>query len=204
MIDNTLKLLTAFGIDSSKVSGYAQPYITEAAFTKADEFLRQLGQPTGRPLRVGYNISTGHASRIWAAEKSEELLKRIRSKFEDSQIIVISVNQDRARGEALISKVGSNIFQVPPGLSLMEASALVSKLDVLITPDTSHVHIARSFHVPVVGLYCRFQWNYLLWSPYGQPEGAVISGHDGNIFDITVDQVFEALLKVMPLRKQAV
>jgi ADP-heptose:LPS heptosyltransferase len=204
MIDNTLKLLEAFGIDSSRVSGYAQPYVNAAAFARADQYLKQLPPVTGSGLRIGYNISTGHASRIWAAEKSEALLKRIQEMHPGTQIITISVGPDRDRGEALAKKVGANIFQVPAGLSLMEVSALLSRLDVLISPDTSLVHIARTFKVPVVGMYCRFQWNYLLWSPYGQPEGAVISGHDGNIFDITVDQMLDAFEKTLALRKQAV
>jgi ADP-heptose:LPS heptosyltransferase len=204
IIDNSLRLLDAFGIDSSAVSGYAPPYIAPSAFATAERFLASIPKVAGKPLLIGYNISTGHPSRIWAAEKSEELLRRVLKRFEGAQVIIISMNPDRPRGEALVSKFDSNIRQVPPSLSLMEASALVSKLDLLITPDTSWVHIARSLHVPVVGFYCKAQKNFVLWSPYGQKDGAVVSGHDGNIFDITVDQAFDVVLKVMAVRKQAV
>ena len=85
---------------------------------------------------------------------------------------------------------------VPNGLNLTEASAVISKLDVLISPDTSLVHIARALRVPVVGLYSRFQKNFLLWRPYDQDVGAVVSGNDGNIFDISVNDVFRTFVRV--------
>ncbi len=204
IIDNTLGLLNAFGIDSSKASGFAPPYVNQAAFDKADRFLATLPKVPGKLLRIGYNISAGASSRIWAAEKSEELLRRILDQYEGVQMIIISVGPDRARGDALVSKFPSSLFHVPPGLTLMEASAVVSKLDLLVSPDTSLVHIARSFHVPVVGMYCKFQKNFLLWSPYGQEEGAVVSNHDGNIFDITVDHAFGTVTRVLAVGKQVV
>jgi ADP-heptose:LPS heptosyltransferase len=204
IIDNSLKLLDAFGIDSSKATGYAPPYISAEATATAEQFLASLPARIDGSLRIGYNISAGASSRIWAAEKSEALLRRLLEQFDGAQIIVISVNSDRARGDALVSKFSSNVIQVPPGLSLMEASALVSKLDLLVSPDTATVHIARSFHIPVVGMYCHYHTNFLLWSPYGQPEGAVVSQDDGNIFDITVDQVYDAVMKIIVKKKQAV
>jgi ADP-heptose:LPS heptosyltransferase len=204
IIDNTLKVLDAFGIDGSRASGYAPPYVAPAAFAKAEKFLSSLPRQGEKPLRIGYNISAGASSRIWAAEKSVELLRRIFERYAGAQVVVISVKPDRARGDALVGKFDSNIYQVPAGLSLMEVSALLSKLDLLVSPDTSLVHIARSYHVPVVGFYCKAKENFLLWSPYGQQEGAVVSDHIGNIFDITVDQAFAAVVKVMAVRKQAV
>ena len=60
----------------------------------------------------------------------------------------------------------------------------------MITPDTSLVHIARAFNVPVVGLYCQYMKNFLLWKPYNQQYGSVVSNNNDDVFDITVDQVF--------------
>ena len=67
----------------------------------------------------------------------------------------------------------------------------------MITPDTSLVHIARSFKVPVIGLYSRFMKNFMLWRPYDQEVGSAVSGNDDNIHDITVDKVFENFKKLM-------
>ena len=199
IIQNTLCLLDAFGIDSQRVDCYATPFIPPEADQLAVKFVQSLrGDDAAAPL-IGYNLSAGSPTRLWDLERAEELLNRIRQHSPNSRIVLISVKSDRERGELLATRV-SRAHHVPPGLSLLEVSAIISRLDLLISPDTSLVHIARSFHVPVVGLYSRFMKNFLLWKPFGQEVGAVVSGNDGNIHDITVDQVFDAFVKLIGTR----
>ena len=100
----------------------------------------------------------------------------------------------------LLQYFTDRVYLIPDGLGLRAASAIIKKLDVLITPDTSLVHIARSFKVDVVGLYSRYMENFLLWKPYGQDAGAVVSGNDDNIHDITPQSVYDAFLKVLQER----
>jgi ADP-heptose:LPS heptosyltransferase len=199
IIQNTLRLLDAFGIDSQTIDCYATPYIPQSADQRAAEFIQTLrSNDSGTPL-IGYNLSAGSPTRLWALEKAEELLNRIQRHCPKCRTVLITVPSEREKGDFLASRV-TGAVQVPPGLSLLEVSAIISRLDLLISPDTSLVHIARSFHVPVVGLYSRFMKNFLLWKPFGQEIGAVVSGNDGNIHDITVDQVFDAFVKLIETR----
>lgn len=199
IIQNTLRLLDAFGIDSESISCYATPYIPIEADKKASEFTQSLRSTESDTVLIGYNLSAGSPTRLWAMEKAEELLNRIKQHCPKCRIVLITVPSERDRGDQLASRVAGAV-QVPPGLSLLEVSAILARLDLLISPDTSLVHIARSFHVPVVGLYSRFMKNFLLWKPFGQEVGAVVSGNDGNIHDITVDQVFDAFVKLIGTR----
>jgi len=196
IIENTLKLLEAFGIDSDSISGYAPPFLDRRSLSKADGIIRGLVLDLPETMKVGINISAGSPTRIWAEEKSAELIKRILAWNDNCIIIVIAVPSDRLRAERLCRRFSERVYLVPDGLNLTEASALISKLDVLIGPDTSLVHIARALHVPVVGLYSRFMRNFLLWRPYDQEVGAVVSGNDDNIFDISVNDVFETFVRV--------
>ncbi|PWB75877.1 hypothetical protein C3F09_01835 [candidate division GN15 bacterium] len=199
IIQNTLRLLDAFGIDSEKVDRYATPHIPPDALKRAAQFVNGLkAGDAGCPV-IGYNLSAGSKTRLWAMENARVLLNRIHEYCPKCRILLISVKADRERSETLASQV-PGAAQVPPSLSLIEASAMLSQLDLLISPDTSLVHIARSFHVPVVGLYSRFMKNFLLWRPFGQEIGAVVSGNDDNIHDITVDQVYDAFVKLMESR----
>ena len=199
IIQNTLRLLDAFGIDSQAVDCYATPHISPEADRHAAEFIQSIRAANQDALLIGYNLSAGSPTRLWALEKAEELLNRIRQQNPNCRIVLISVKSDRERSEELTQRVSGTV-PVPPGLSLLEVSAILSRLDLLISPDTSLVHIARSFRVPVVGLYSRFMKNFLLWKPFGQEVGAVVSGNDGNIHDITVDQVFDAYVKIIGSR----
>ncbi|MEA2030186.1 MAG: glycosyltransferase family 9 protein [candidate division Zixibacteria bacterium] len=197
IIENTLKLLMAFNIDPSTADGYAPPFVSKYELRQAEVFIAQVrnGNPDG--LVVGYNLSAGSSTRIWAKEKSVELINRI---LEDNRIInvvLFTIPSERGQAERIKGYFKERVELVPDDMNLLQASALISKLNLLITPDTSLVHIARSFRIPVVGLYSRFMKNFLLWRPFGQETGAVVSDNDDNIFDITVDKVFDAYQAVL-------
>lgn len=197
IIENTLKLLNAFGIDSDQIACYAEPYILPEASQKAKAFINSITNGDNRVFKIGYNMSAGSPTRIWAEEKAVELLKRILDYAPGFRIILFSVPAERHRAERLREKVGGRIDIVPDRLNFIEAAAIIRHLDVLITPDTSLVHVARAMKVQVVGLYSRYMKNFLLWRPYGQKTGAVVSGCDGNIFDITVDQVYSTFVNLV-------
>jgi len=152
-------------------------------------------------MTVGYNLSAGSPTRVWAEEKTVRLLKMILERYEGTRVILFTVPAERKRGERIRSHFGSSVYLIPDGLSLVQACAIIKHLDLLVTPDTSLVHIARSFKVAVVGLYSRFMKNFLLWRPYGQDGGAVVSQCDGNIFDITPEQVMKSFDKVVSSQK---
>ena len=197
IIYNTLKLLDAFGIDSESVDGFAPPYVTPQALEQANGFVDGISSADRPTFKVAYNLSAGSPTRYWPEEKSRELLQRILDYRPDAMIVLFTVGNDRERANRLIKILGARAVNVPVGLSLSDASALLSRMDLLISPDTSLVHIARSFRVPVVGLYSRFMYNFMLWRPYMQQDGAVVSGNEHNIHDITVDQVFDAFVTLV-------
>ena len=193
IIQKTLALLSAFNIDPAGTSPYAQPHIAPEVFELGQQFVASLRSGSGMSRMIGYNLSAGSPTRILPAEKSIELVKRLISENPESQVLLLVAPTDRWRALDIALAVSDKVSIVPEGQSLIQASAIVAHLDLLISPDTSIVHIARSFHVPVVGLYSRFMKNFLLWRPFGQEQGAVLSGNDDNIFDITVEQIIQAV-----------
>ena len=201
VIDNTLKLLTAFGIATDDAERYVPPTIPETSRRTAERFITSLdGQAPGGI--IGINISAGRPTRVWPEGKTHDLIRRLLAVYPTCRIVISSDPQDRARAETMTEPYGKRVDPVPPGLGLLDVAAIISRMRMLVTPDTSLVHIARSFQVPVVGLYTRFQKNFKLWRPYGQKTGAVISGNDYNIFDITVDEVVNAAVTLSPPEKK--
>ncbi len=200
IIENTLKLLNAFGIDPEKVSHYAPPYISTASNELANTYIAQITTNQDRCL-IGINLSAGSATRIWQKEKSIELLRQIATNYPQVLAVLLSTPSERDRAEYVHRSVPESTVMIPDGLSLMDVTAIIAKFELLITPDTSLVHIARSMHVPVVGLYTMYQKNYMLWRPFGQDGGTVVSSHDDNIHDITVEQVYNAFVEVIDFPK---
>ena len=201
IIENTLKLLEAFGIDSDRVSGYAAPYIDAAADRKAGDFIDSIANGDSSAVMVGYNLSAGSPTRVWAREKSVELVRRLIDSDPSFRVILFTTPAERDRGQRILERFPTNVHLVPDDLNLMEAAAVLKRFDILISPDTSMVHIARAFRVDVVGLYSRFMKNFLLWKPYDQEVGSVVSGNDDNIHDITPEAVFDVFQQVLSRRK---
>lgn len=200
IIDNTLEILTAFGIDSATASGFAPPYIPEKDFELADNYFHQY--KTDQPLikLIGFNLSAGSPTRILSNDKLLEIISRILELSKDYHIFLFTTPGERGRAEDLIPHFKERVNLIPHNMSLIQASAFISRLDILISPDTSLVHIARSLQIPVVGLYSRCQWNLLWWHPYKQREGAVMSANDDNIHDISIDKILKTFESVMPIQ----
>ena len=194
IVDNTLKLLKPFGLNGTTIATYSPPFVSASAKNRIDRFLAGV-LPEQVPV-IGINLSAGKPNRIWPEERSLRLCQRLLDEDKNLHLIVIVAPDDRGRGEALLSKLDRRAVMVPEGLSLIEVSDLISRLELLISPDTSLIHIARSFKVPVVGLYSRATKNFRRWQPYRQPDGAVVGEHIDNIHDIGVDQVFDRVRQV--------
>ena len=195
IVDNTLKLLEPFGIKGNAASGFAPPHVTNAARRRMDEYLEE--QPCASGFLVGLNLSAGKPNRIWSDDRAIDLCRCLTTWRKDLRIIVIVMPKDRERGERVAAEAGDNARIIPDGLDLIEVSALISRLRLLISPDTSLIHIARSFQVPVVGLYSRARKNFQRWRPYQQSDGSVVGNDIDTIFDITVEQVFSQIQRVL-------
>lgn len=197
MIDINLRLLEPFGIKDTHL-GYAPPFVPRESAERAERFFLALREKDGDlAVMIGVNLSQRGPNRFWGLDKFERLIKRIREGYPSCRIILITAPSDRERGDRLQRRLDSSVVQVEPNLSLTQISAVLSRLDLLITPDTSLVHIARSFQVPVVGFYPEYKGIYRQWCPYGQPDGVVLSYGEDNIFGITVDQAFEAFERLV-------
>lgn len=159
---------------------------------------------TGNEIKIGYNLSAGSPTRIWSENRSTDLIEMILNHCSDCHVILLIAPQDRPRGRRIADRFDKRVILIEEGLSLIEASAVVSRLDMLITPDTSLVHIARSFKVDVVGMYSRFMKNYILWKPYGQELGAVVSNNEMDIHDLEASEVFDMFRRILAQQKVTV
>lgn len=201
VIDNTLKLLGAFNIDSDSVSGFAPPFINPVFKKQAAELMSQVWNGRAESGVIGYNLSAGKPNRFWPLEKAKEMLGRVLAHDDSCNIMLLCMPAQRHDASWLCDKLGDRVHVIPDGWNILQASALIKELDLLISPDTSLVHIARSFRVPVVGMYPQFMRNFILWRPYSQEGGVVVSKRD-EIDSIAVDDLFDAYTKLYDVRQK--
>ncbi len=193
VIDHTLTILQAFDVDPSNASRFACPFVSDDVMREAKRFY---DKTSSSGLKIGVNLSAGAPSRFWGVEKSTELIRRILKEYDQCTIYIITAPHERNLGEILLRSFDHSVHLIPSGQNLIQVSALLSRLDVFISPDTSLIHIARSFAVPVVGLYRRFMNEYKLWRPYGQETGMVLAQSEDDVYDITVERVYREMKDV--------
>ena len=70
---------------------------------------------------------------------------------------------------------------------------MIKYVDLLITPDTSIVHVASAFKIPVFGLYVKYQTNDHIWSPFNSPFECVIT-EEATLQNVSLDSVKSKLI----------
>lgn len=112
-----------------------------------------------KPL-IGVNISAGSDARFWGIDRYKKLCEFISSR--DVNLILISAEKDLHHAE----EISSSRYKAFCSPSFDEFAAMISKLDLLLTPDTSAVHLASAYEVPVFAIYARYKTDDMIWTPY--------------------------------------
>lgn len=195
IVDYHMKLLPEINIQNTDVNCHARPYIDKSASDTAKEILDQFN--SSDELKIGMNLSAGKPGCEWDQDKFRILARQLLDTIDKPHLFIITAPKEYYKGENLKEQFDERVFLPPPSLNLMTVSAIIKELDLLITPDTSLVHIARAFEVPVVGLYRRFNNEYNFWRPYNQNSGLVLSDDWETISGIAVERVLDEIAKVM-------
>jgi ADP-heptose:LPS heptosyltransferase len=109
---------------------------------------------------VGINISAGSDARFWGIDRFKSVLSML-ANFNLS-IIIISAEKDLN----FANQIADNKFPIFCDPDFDKFAALISKLNFLFTPDTSVVHLASAYNVPLFGLYVKYKTDDVIWSPY--------------------------------------
>lgn len=141
---------------------------------------------------IGINISAGEANREWTEGKWSELVER----FPDKRFVVLS-GPGEVEMKTRIEKRHRNIVASPPTKNLYEVMLIVESLRLLVTPDTSLIHIASGTGTPVVGLYREAPQDISRFGPYRIPSELVVSptGEVAGIARETVAAAVERMLE---------
>jgi heptosyltransferase-3 len=149
-------------------------------------FLGEIGEDTP----IGINISAGEPNRLWTEAKWQALVEH----FHNERIVVLS-GPDDLEAKRRLEEQCPNVLASPPTRSLYEASRIVAKLRLLVTPDTSMVHVASATGTPIAGLYREAPQDISRFGPYAIPYEIVISP-TGEVSGIEPDEVARALCQL--------
>lgn len=154
-----------------------------------DEVEKELSQVGKDKHRIAINLSAGVKIRYWKIEKWDQLLHSINNEYKNYFFLLLATDKDRAQQKQLASSLGTEYCIEGKLASIQHFAAYIKSADLLITPDTSAVHIATAFSIPTLALYPNPEWNYVSWQPYHIAHRSIKSTTE-NINGIIVQEVF--------------
>jgi ADP-heptose:LPS heptosyltransferase len=155
------ELLRPFGIDPNAIS--LQPVL------KPTTALKVAG-------RVGFNLSAGVYDRYVPKEKNIELVKGILGYSDVHEVVVFTHPNDRSLGESIIHESGDERVRLAPiTKTFKEFAGEIATCEILVTPDTSAVHVASAYSVPVITMLLP-QPVLHYWTPIGVDFEMIVHG----------------------------
>lgn len=136
--------------------------------------------------RVLLNVSAGEARRDWPDERYAEVARNLAGDDGVGVVLIGSPAEwSRVQSIADIAGLGAAV----PTPTLDRLFELIRDAHLLVTPDTSLIHMASAFRTPTVGLFIGGTSNQ--WGPFQIP-GRILEGSDNSLLSISAREVVAA------------
>lgn len=174
---------------------YPFVHIPEAALQQAQAQLATWGFDTGKGPLILLNPFAKSHKRGWPLERIAELIVRMQKqpKWAHASFLINAMPQELAKVNAMVQSRGlqrtqafsavDNFFQLP---------AMLAQCDLIISVETSIMHLANAVHVPVIAL---MRQKSPEWAPFDSANSTVltVARRSDWVKAISVDQVLQAI-----------
>jgi len=184
--DLWLATLKPFNI-KPKSKGY-DLFFTDEQKEQAKIFVKQYPSK----FLVGINLEGSIKSRQIRFSDLHQICQGLYKENNNIQIIVLTTPSSLQTTR--IKVIEMNLDYVVTSYktdTILDVAALVNQLDLIITPDTSIVHIASAFNKPIVTIHENKQDNYQLFSPISLLNKTVFSPKKDTLDGYDVQKVIE-------------
>lgn len=144
--------------------------------------------------KILINISAGVENRYWKTENWRKLINEIEKEY---SILLISDVNDKKLADNIISDYKEDNLSYISADSIFEVAEIVRNCDVIITPDTSVVHLASCFNKPIVAMFHNVKWVIKRYAPLSDKSKIITSKEKDSIEDISVEEVLENLKSLL-------
>ncbi|RXK01307.1 hypothetical protein CRU98_02365 [Arcobacter sp. CECT 8986] len=150
---------------------------------------------------IGLNTDASHKDRTLNTKQIIDLCNLLKN--EKIKIIPFCVPSKFEYFEKLINENSLTNVAIPfKTKSIYEAAEVLNELDLLITPDTSFVHIASGLNIPTIGLFWNDPSKYILCGPKADNSIALTpKGTESNLENINLNEIQENAFKILNIKK---
>ncbi len=183
-----LEALRAFGITTENLR--PSLFVPSAAQEEVAFFLRS------KNVTQYYcvNLSAGNAIRYWPQSQWIKFLQTMQA--EAPAFVLTTAPHDEPLAAELLAQVPRSFYFPTRGLS--DLLAVLQRAELVISPDTSIIHMAAAFDRPVLGLYSNHEWNYKKFYPLSTHRRIVLPAAPGGLIkDIPCENVLEKFYELL-------
>lgn len=158
-------LATLFGEKSDFALLKQEIFISEPEKEIAETFWRE----RIRSRFIVFNVSARLREKEWGLGNARRFLERFAPAFPELRVVVTCDEKDRADVEAALKGLPFENVALSPRMHLRSLAHLVSKSELLVSPDTALAHIAATFNVPSI-ILCVERHSGTEFAPMGKHE----------------------------------
>lgn len=189
IIDQLGALVTAFGLQPTAIDLRPRIHLTPSEIESGEQaWTGESEHGPRKSPRLLVNVSAGRAHHAWPDERFVAVIRAALTAAPNANVVVVSSPSDRGRAAQIAAESGARLYS---DRGIRDAMAIVSRADIVFTPDTSIAHACSAFDKPAVVLNVRGFG--ALWGPY-ETDGITVESRTESVVDIRVDEAARALV----------
>jgi ADP-heptose:LPS heptosyltransferase len=191
LVDQLGALVTAFGLQPSAIDLRPQVKLTVEELERGERVWAGDTDHAPRRERLLVNVSAGKGPRQWPDDRFIAVIRAATSARAGVDVVVVSAPSERGRAARIAAESGSRLVE---DRGIRDAMSIVSRADVIFSPDTSIAHAASAFGKPAVVLF--HTHNARVWGPY-ETDGRAVESLTASVADIPADEAARALVRML-------
>ncbi len=152
---------------------------------------------------IGINLEGAVKGKKIEYEDLKEICIRLYEAHNDIQIIILSGPNNFQKLKKKIVQMGLDfvVFSYKTD-KITDVAALINKLDLVITPDTSIVHIASTFNKPIVTIHENNNDSYDLFAPTSKLNRTVFSKSKNSLSGFSLNLLLSSCSELIKIIKK--
>ena len=169
-------------------------YITDKQEEFANTFLKQYYPK----YLIGINLKGAVKGKRIQFVELERICKGLYQANNNIQIIILTTPSNFQITTKKISKIALDyVVASYKTKSILDVAALIKHLDLVITPDTSIVHIASAFNIPLVTIHEDNRDSHQLFAPTSKYSRTVFSEFSDRLDGYNVNKIIENSINLL-------
>lgn len=175
-LDHFLSVLPLLGISINSLTKKLEIYLDSEARNKAEQFINSIREKKKKIVLL--NVDGSNDLRSISKKDIQDILLKISEQFQEIIVVILTMPPRRQEVQNILTTLKpNNILLSYHTKNIFDVMSLVDTVDIVVTPDTSIIHIASALQKPFIGIYSQNQENFYRFSPIADNYKLIFAPH---------------------------